>query len=309
MKYSEHYKFNLPQESDIVSIEALTQNFETIDTTLKNHDDLILQLVAMGDFTEIKSWESVQRIVRMGLASKIFTVGDRLECQRNGQTLVWDIIGIDHDLPFDKKYTHSLTLQLRNVLQDTLREFDAAEPTNPDSEVASAGSNDWKTSNIRKWLNSNKAANDWFNPQTEYDTAPSYASEDGFMRGFDEDFLNVLGKVVKTTSCNNFEENEVDYTADIFFLLSASEVYATVDTKADEGSAYEYYRLSSSNSSSQATADTGRIRYLNGQPLDWYLRTPNINNTRTMRPVGTDGSIAYKNAIIQLGISPACCVV
>lgn len=309
MKYSEHYNFNLPQQSDLVSIEALTYNFEKIDSELKKQDDLIVQLLAMSDIAEINSWESVQRIVRMGLASKVFTVGDRLECQRNGQTLVWDIIGIDHELPVDKKYTHSLTLQLHNVLQDGLREFDAQEPTNPDSEIASAGSNNWKTSNIRQWLNSNKAANNWFNPQTEYDTAPSYASEDGFMRGFDEDFLNVLGKVNKTTSCNNLAENDADYTGDVFFLLSASEVYATVDTKADEGSVYEYYRLSSSNSSSQATADTGRIKYLNGQPLDWYLRTPNVNNTRTLRPVGTDGSIAYKNAIIQAGISPACCVI
>lgn len=63
----------------------------------------------------IASWADVQKIVRSGLASRMFSVGEQLACERNGEMLVWDIIGIDHDIPVDKTKTHSMTLQLHNV--------------------------------------------------------------------------------------------------------------------------------------------------------------------------------------------------
>ena len=64
----------------------------------------------------VESWEDVQKIVRMGLASNTFAIGDQLTCQRGSTTLVWDIIGIDHDTPTDKNFKHSLTLQLHDCL-------------------------------------------------------------------------------------------------------------------------------------------------------------------------------------------------
>ncbi|MBQ1349962.1 MAG: hypothetical protein IIY61_04815, partial [Ruminococcus sp.] len=60
------------------------------------------------------SWAGVQSLVRNGLASKVFAIGDQLTCQRGNDTLVWDIIGIDHDTPADPQFTHSLTLQLHD---------------------------------------------------------------------------------------------------------------------------------------------------------------------------------------------------
>ena len=47
----------------------------------------------------VKSWADVQRVVRMGIADKIFTVGDQLMADWNGTPRVWDITGIDHDTP------------------------------------------------------------------------------------------------------------------------------------------------------------------------------------------------------------------
>ena len=38
------------------------------------------------------TWAEVQRIVRAGLASQVFSVGDQLTCKRGTQTLVWDIL-------------------------------------------------------------------------------------------------------------------------------------------------------------------------------------------------------------------------
>lgn len=64
----------------------------------------------------VKSWADVQRVVRMGIASKIFTIGDQLMANWNGTPRVWDVIGIDHDIPTDSRFTHSLTIQANDIL-------------------------------------------------------------------------------------------------------------------------------------------------------------------------------------------------
>lgn len=65
----------------------------------------------------VKSWADVQRVVRMGIASKLFTIGDQLLADYNGSPVVWDVIGIDHDTPADTRFTHSLTLQANKILR------------------------------------------------------------------------------------------------------------------------------------------------------------------------------------------------
>ena len=76
----------------------------------------------------VKSWGAVQYYVRNGQAPYIFNIGDQLVCnsEQFGE-LVWDIIGFDQDIPSDSQYTHSMTLQLHNVLDTSAREFDAPE--------------------------------------------------------------------------------------------------------------------------------------------------------------------------------------
>lgn len=65
---------------------------------------------------EITSWDDLQRIVRMGVAGKILTVGDQLISSYGAGTIVWDIIGIDHDTPTDPRFTHSLTIQAHDCI-------------------------------------------------------------------------------------------------------------------------------------------------------------------------------------------------
>ena len=83
-------------------------------------------LDALATMTPIESWADVQKAVRAGIAGKIFSIGDQLTCQRGNDTLVWDIIGIDHDTPADPQFTHSLTLQLHESFSTTMQ-FDAPE--------------------------------------------------------------------------------------------------------------------------------------------------------------------------------------
>ena len=83
-------------------------------------------LDALAGVTQIASWSDVQKAVRSGIAGKIFSIGDQLTCQRGNDTLVWDIIGIDHDTPADPQFTHSMTLQLHDCLPTNMQ-FDAHE--------------------------------------------------------------------------------------------------------------------------------------------------------------------------------------
>lgn len=106
---------------DIASNTALLALGDKLDQT-----NVFLAAIASKDGgSGIRDWATVQAIVRAGLASKVFTVGDQLECQRDGVTLTWDIIGFDCDTPVNPGLTHSMTLQLHDGWKSL--QFDAAE--------------------------------------------------------------------------------------------------------------------------------------------------------------------------------------
>ena len=80
---------------------------------------------AQGGSVKPTSWSQVQALVRAGIASKVFAIGDQLEMQKDGTTLVWDIIGFDHDTPTDSHMTHSMTIQLHDCINSY--QFDEKE--------------------------------------------------------------------------------------------------------------------------------------------------------------------------------------
>ena len=93
-------------------------------TNVKNALDEIV--VKLGGVVKCESWADVQKIVRLGLAPKVFKIGEQLECaNKSGGKLVWDIIGFDHDVPVDSEYKHSMTIQLHDC--HTFAVFDARE--------------------------------------------------------------------------------------------------------------------------------------------------------------------------------------
>lgn len=88
----------------------------------------------------------------------------------------------------------------------------------------------YKYLQIRKWLNSKKSANEWWEKIYPGDTtASSYASSDGFMKGLDPDLLNVVGK-------KYFDNNIADY----FYIADYSN-YPYMDTDAKRAKSYKYY--------------------------------------------------------------------
>lgn len=339
-------------------------------------------------------WESVQRIVRNGTASKIFPIGTKMYCRRGHDILEWDVIGVDHDTPTDPQFTHSLTLQLHYCFP-TPMQFDAPEAfyyaengleaktyhftvgstdyqftlesditaesqlilnftgTTPTSIFVSEtvggdfvkdtnginnltiavtpgsggdeltgvnniarvryGSNNYKESAIRQWLNSSAVAGSVWAPQTNFDRPPLWAENTaGFMNGMDADFLGVIGKTAKVTVRNTVTDGGgYDETDDYFFLLSRSEVYGGAEVNSvNEGTAYPYYSDNSYLDTPGTGNDSNRVKYLSGTPTYWWDRTPYSGDGITVRIVNPTGGIGGSGANnSSYGAAPGCNII
>lgn len=98
----------------------------TFDMVKYMREKLEGEIDALATVMSVTSWEDVQKAVRSGIASKIFSIGDQFTCQRDGVDMVWDVIGFDHDTPADPRFTHSMTLQLHDCFPTRLQ-YDAPE--------------------------------------------------------------------------------------------------------------------------------------------------------------------------------------
>lgn len=169
------------------------------------------------------------------------------------------------------------------------------------------GSNNWKESAVRQWLNSAAAANEWWHPQTIFDRPPSYANQPGFLAGFDDDFINAVGLVDVTTARNTvFEVDGTtggSYTTrDKFFLPSMVEVGLGNNDAVAEGSVMEYYN---------GATDTDRIKYDIAAPTTaryWRLRSPFPWHGYHVRNVAPSGALDVSHASNGNAVAAACVI-
>ena len=118
----------------------------------------------------------------------------------------------------------------------------ATYPLNNIQRVA-YGNNRWQNSAMEQWLNSKAAAGAWWTPRDEYDVPPDQlATKPGFMSGFSDDFLAVLGKVKVTTYKNTTAyDGSADVTYDTFFLPALEQIYANKQIDG-EGAYWPYWK-------------------------------------------------------------------
>ena len=175
------------------------------------------------------------------------------------------------------------------------------------------GSNNWVESAMRQWINSDKAAGSVWTPQTKFDRPPSWAaSTAGFLNGIDADFLEVIGETEKVTCRNTVTDGGgSDITTDKFFLLSRREVYAGNEVSGViEGEPYPYYSDYSDLSAAGTGNDTNRIKYRNGSPQYWWLRTPSSGiGGHSVRFIHTAGNLGDYIATTSYEVVPACNII
>lgn len=175
---------------------------------------------------------------------------------------------------------------------------------------ALTGNNRWKESEIRQFLNSDKEAGFVWSSQNHFDRPPTWVStQDGFLRGMDNDFLSVIGAVKKTIAKNTVcDGGGFETTNDKFFLISKDEVYSGQENNINEGGPYAYYDIFSTLSAAGAGSDANRIKYDGDMQKYWWLRSPAFASASSARCVTQVGAIsAYY--LSSLGVVPACNVI
>lgn len=134
---------------------------------------------------------------------------------------------------------------------------------------AAYGYNRWSMSAMRQYLNSADAKGGWWTPKNPFDRAPQQlASLDGFMSGFDAEFLKVLGKVKVTTALNTVSDTDIgarEDTYDTFFLASLEQEYIVPQAAGVEGAYWPYWKerlgLDSPQIQGGNGANANHIRY------------------------------------------------
>lgn len=157
------------------------------------------------------------------------------------------------------------------------------------------GSNNYKESAIRQWLNSD--SNSWtWTPQTDYDRPSSYG-EKGFLARLDPELAVVLGKTEIRTARNTITYGGgQDIVSDKVFLLSRVEAGFGAEGDTTGEVVYPFY---------EGVTGADRIKLLGLSPRNWWLRSPGVRYSHHVRYVHTDGSLKYINASTSFGLSPA----
>lgn len=168
------------------------------------------------------------------------------------------------------------------------------------------GSNNWKQSALRLWLNSDKDANAWWVPQGPFDRPSGNVGVQGWLYGIEKDFLDVLQDVLNPTTQNWFDGGVTVNSREKFFIPSNGQVWFT--SAETEGKPWDYYTMFSDLAAAGTGADSNRIKTLNGSASYWWTRSAYSGDSNAEFLVAPDGSRYYNNARGSGGVAPACVI-
>ena len=174
----------------------------------------------------------------------------------------------------------------------------------------SYGSDNYRESAIRQFLNSDGEVGKAWVRQTQYDRPPEWVGNTaGFLNGLDSGFLSVVGRVTIPCVANNVYEapdsatkvGEAYVLKDKFYLASAKEVFGASSGVPEDGSEqFPFF---------EGASDSDRIKYLNTTAVIWGLRSPNPGNAFGGSDVTETGTLANPSATTKLGVVPVCNIV
>ena len=167
------------------------------------------------------------------------------------------------------------------------------------------GSNNWKESAVREWLNSDAQAGAWQTQQTRFQRPCSYASSKaGFISYLDPSFVAAIRTgehLNRTNQVFDLLGTKVAYsTEEKFFLLSSEEIGFTSESGIVCGSLFSFYDGANNDDRIKydiTSEDTARI---------WWLRTPNPSHAPSERSVTSFGALYNYNAVNGTGAAAAC---
>lgn len=173
------------------------------------------------------------------------------------------------------------------------------------------GSNNYKQSGIRQYLNSNSEGNTWWTPQTVFDRPYKSSSSAGKLTKINQKLVNIMVTPTITSRTNGcFETTSIDGTTftlstdydisnDKVFLLSPMEVNLSADTSV--GSVLDYYV-------NATDGDRIKNRASNNTAYHWWVRTPSSSSANSSRRVYKTGSIDSGTVDNSYGVAIACVI-
>jgi hypothetical protein len=185
----------------------------------------------------------------------------------------------------------------------------------PTGNICRYGYNRWSHSAYRQYLNSDKGKGEWWTAQHLGNVAPSQLNQyAGFLSGFSQDFLDVIGPVKVTTVLNTITDSALgdrEYTYDTMFLPSIEEMYGAPQLAGAEGEAWLYWKEATELSTPNNGSNTGRITYaLDNQKSaqSVRLRSAYRGNSYYVWNVYATGSLYNSNAYHAYRCAPACII-
>ena len=191
------------------------------------------------------------------------------------------------------------------------RGHSALTSSNNVTERSAYGSNRWRDSLERLWLNSTAKAvkgddqtfSYWYVARTNFDLPPSESVRKmaGFLHGFDAGLLNLIQPVAIKTALNDTDKTtngEYDTTYDRIWLQSMTELGLGQNNSVSEGSTFKYWE----NNNTQAD----RIKYEGTTARYWWLRSPSPTDAGYVRGIDASGALGIPSAYGTRGVVPAC---
>ena len=232
----------------------------------------------------------------------------------NGNSILWRCVSIDADGP----------LMLADKIVDKLA-YDAKTNDNSNSKSHSRsykrddyGSNYWRDSNMRSWLNSTATAGkvDWLcgnPPKDGYVSGTSaYNNKAGFLNEFSKSEIAAMKTVTQRSLVSHPEYNkgivEGDANSDLLYYTDISEAVANYDSSYFETTTEKVFLLDVKQANAVWKNLKGYYVAYNNNGMAWpyWLRTPVTDCNHDMRYISSSGQVGrYAPWYSDLGVRPA----
>ena len=232
----------------------------------------------------------------------------------NNASILWRCVSVDDNGP----------LMLADRIIDTLA-YDAKTNDNSNSKSHSRsykrddyGSNYWKDSNMRSWLNSTAAAGkvDWLcgNPPKDgyVSGVGAYNEKAGFLNAFSKSEIAAMKTVTQRSLVSHPEYNkgivDGDANSDLLYYTDISEAVANYDSSYFETTTEKVFLLDVKQANAVWKNLKGYYVAYNNDGMAWpyWLRTPVTDCNHDMRYISSSGQVGrYAPWYSDLGVRPA----
>ena len=232
----------------------------------------------------------------------------------NNASILWRCVSIDNNGP----------LMLADKIVDTLA-YDAKTNDNSNSKSHSRsykrddyGSNYWKDSNMRSWLNSTAEAGkvDWLcgNPPKDgyVSGVGAYNEKAGFLNAFSKSEIAAMKTVTQRSLVSHPEYNkgivDGDANSDLLYYTDISEAVANYDSSYFETTTEKVFLLDVKQANAVWKNLKGYYVAYNNDGMAWpyWLRTPVTDCNHDMRYISSSGQVGrYAPWYSDLGVRPA----